>query len=85
MNAYLKENDLLPVTQSAYRRDHSTETAVLKVLSGVYAAADTGDVTLLALFDLSAEFDTVDHQILLERLINQYVLKILSATGFAHI
>ena len=75
MNAYLKENDLLPVTQSAYRKYHSTETAVLKVLSDVYAAADTGDVTLLALLDLSAAFDTVDHQILLERLVNQYGFK----------
>ena len=75
MNAYLKENGLLPVTQSAYRKNHSTETAVFKVLSNVYVAADTGDVTLLALLDLSAAFDTVDHQILLERLINQYGFK----------
>ena len=67
-NEYLKENNLLPVTQSAYRRNHSTETAVLKVMSDVYAAADKGYVTLLALLDLSAAFDTVDHTILLERL-----------------
>ena len=67
-NEYLKENNLLPVTQSAYRRNHSTETAVLKVMSDVYEAADKGYATLLALLDLSAAFDTVDHTILLERL-----------------
>ena len=72
MNAYLKENDLLPVTQSAYRKNHSTETAVL---SDVYAAADTGDVTLQALLDLGVAFYTIDHQILLNRLIDQYGLK----------
>ena len=41
---------------------------MLKVLSDAYAAADAGQVTLLGLLDLSAAFDTVDHQILVERL-----------------
>jgi len=41
-----------------YRRFHSTETAMLKVLADAYVAADTGHVTLLSLLDLSAAFDT---------------------------
>ena len=40
---YLKDNDLLPDLQSAYRVNHSTETAVLKVLSNILLALDTGD------------------------------------------
>ena len=47
---------------------------MLKVLSDAYVAADTGHVTLLSLLDLSAVFDTVDHQILVERLRRTYVL-----------
>jgi len=43
--------------QSVYRKGHSTETAL-----------DEGRHVLLALLDLSAAFDTVDHKILLERL-----------------
>jgi len=58
---YLQQHDLLPEQQSAYRCCHSTETAMLKVLSDAYSAADAGDVTLLSLFDLSAAFDSVDH------------------------
>ena len=49
---YLSKNDLLPVVQSAYRKHHSTETAVLKVLSDIYSAADAGKVTLMGLLDL---------------------------------
>ena len=59
---------LLPDFQSAYRAQHSTETAVLKVLSDILTAADRGDLSMLTLLDLSAAFDTVDHPILLRRL-----------------
>src|SRR5260221_633020 len=61
---YLTQNHLVPCLQSAYRKHHSTETALLKVLSDVYAAVDHGEVTLLTLLDLSSAFDTVDHTIL---------------------
>ena len=65
--AYLEEHSLIPSHQSAYRRAHSTETAVLKVISDAVMAADRGEVTLVELLDLSAAFDTVDHDILLDR------------------
>lgn len=62
---YLQAHDLL---QSAYRRHHSTETALLRVLSDIYAATDRQEVTLLGLLDLTAAFGCVDHDILLRRL-----------------
>ena len=42
--------------------------AVLKVLTDVLLAVDSGDLSVLALLDLSAAFDTVDHHILLAHL-----------------
>ena len=71
MSGFLKVHDLLPRLQSAYKRYRSTETAVLillKVLSDIVYAIDTGNLSVLALLDLSAAFDTVDHGILLQRL-----------------
>ena len=61
---YLTSADLLPPLQSAFRPGHSTETAVLRVLTAV----DRGDVVALTLLDLSATFDTVDHDIPVQRL-----------------
>ena len=54
--------------QSAYRKFHSTETALLKIHSDILASMDAGKVTTLTLLDLSAAFDTIDHIILLSRL-----------------
>lgn len=65
---YLTSADLLPSLQSGFRPGHSTETAVLHVLSNILQAVDRGDVAALTLLDLSAAFDTVDHDILVQRL-----------------
>jgi len=68
MLAYLESNSLLPKLQSGFRRGHSTETTLVKVLSDIYDAIDTGQMAMLALLDVSAAFDCVDHVIMLERL-----------------
>ena len=69
---YLSSSGLLPALQSAYRAHHSTETAVLKVLSDILKAIDAGNLAVLAILDLSAAFDTVDHATLLQRLKTSY-------------
>ena len=60
--------------QSAYRCGHSTETAILKVVTDFLLAADRSEVTLLSLLDLSAAFDTVDHDILIDRLYTTHLV-----------
>ena len=66
--SHLEVFKLLQNFQAAYRRGHSTETAVLKVYSDLINAISNGKFALLSLLDLTTAFDTVDHNILLHRL-----------------
>ena len=68
LHHYLATANLLPTVQSGFRPCYSTETAVLSVISDILLAVDRGDFAALILLDLSAAFDTVDHEILLQRL-----------------
>ena len=51
--------------QSAYRRNHSTESALLRTFDAAYKAMDRGEATLLVALDISDAFDTVVHSTLL--------------------
>jgi len=66
LNEYLVANDLLPRYQSAYPKNHSTETALLRVWYDILMAANRRQVTLLCLPDLSSTLDCVDHDLLLQ-------------------
>ena len=54
--------------QSAYKAAHSTETTLLKVKMDILAAIDQKDAMCLILLDLSAAFDMVNHEMLLNHL-----------------
>ena len=69
---HLVRSGLYPQLQSAYRRYHSTETALVKVANDILLNMNSQRVTLLVLLDLSAAFDTVDHAILLKRLTTDF-------------
>ena len=75
LKKHLVDSNSMPPLQSAYRSGHSTETALIKVISDIIDAADGQQVTLLGLLDMSAAFDTVDHDILLHRLETSYGIR----------
>ena len=65
---YLEQNERLSKYQSAYREFHSTETALCRIHNDLVSNACSGKVSLLVLLDLSAAFDTIDHDLLLDDL-----------------
>ena len=69
---YFKDNNLQEKMQSAYKKLHSTETALIRVQNDILCALDRKCAVALVLLDLSAAFDTVDHNILLSRLSSRF-------------
>ena len=64
--------DLAEDFQSAYTKFCSTETAPLRVKNDLLTATDSKGAAILVLLDLSAAFDTIDHQLLISRLDHAY-------------
>ena len=60
--------------QSAYRKFHSTETALLKLTNNIFESIDSGKITILTALDMSAAFDTLDRATLLHRLKHTFSL-----------
>ena len=75
--------DLLRTLQSGFQPGHSTETAVLRVLSDIMLAADCGDASALVLLEMTAAFDTISHSILLQQL-QILISATLPIDGFSH-
>ena len=68
LQTHLDEAGLITAFQSAYRKHHSTESALINILNDILLNMAKGSFTAPTLLDLSASFDTIDHTILLERL-----------------
>ena len=72
LNNHLQNQNLVNTSQSAYKAGHSTESALLKIKNDIHMSIAQGHCVALTLLDLSAAFDTIDHNILLNRLSTEY-------------
>ena len=78
----MTDNSVYPEMQSSYRKGHSTETALLRVVNDILMKMNSQEVTLLVMLDLSAAFDTVNHDILIKRLHEELGIADLALSWF---
>ena len=72
IDMYLCENFLYGEFQSAYRSGFSCETALVKISNDILSLLDTKSNAVLLLFDLTAAFDTENHNLLLAKLFENF-------------
>ena len=66
--AYLNKYKLLHEAQSGFRKHHSCQTALIKLINDWLSHIDRGNIVAAIFFDLKKGFDVVDHEILLQKL-----------------
>ncbi len=72
LQTFLCSNHIYETFQSGFRKLHSTESALIKVLNDILLATDSGNAVALILLDLSSAFDLVNHNILISHLKKSY-------------
>jgi len=75
LKSFMDKHGLHEYFQSAYKCKHSTETALLRVQNDLLQAVGSGSYAVLILLDLSAAFDTIDHKVLISRLLEKFGIK----------
>ena len=68
VHSYLDEYNLIPCCQSGFRPQHSTETTLHDLTNTCYQAMERGEMTGTVFIDLSKAFDSVNHEIILDKL-----------------
>ena len=66
--SYFIDNNLLYTSQYGFRVNHSTEFAILELINRIHEYLDSNLNPISIFMDLSKAFDTIDHQILLNKL-----------------
>ena len=66
---FLNSNNLISFPRSGFRKGHSTETALIKIIDNLLFNLDEEKVSGMIHVDYQKAFDMVDHNILLEKLV----------------
>ena len=68
VNEYLDRNNLVPDDHHGGRKGHGTTSALCCLNKNIAKCVEESDTTMVLTTDLTAAFDLIDHQILIEKL-----------------
>ena len=72
ISSYVHKNGLYNINQSGCKQTHSCETALLYIINNLQQSINNDNLTAVLMLDLSAAFDTIDHNCLLYKLRNYF-------------
>ena len=70
LDSYLKSNNNLCTNQFGLRKNSNTSDAIIEFLDYVYSSIDSKQGTIAVYLDFLKAFDTVDHNILMSKLLH---------------
>eukprot|EP00662_Eupelagonemidae_sp_cell21_P003516 gene3516-biopygen117791 len=68
LKVHIQQHSILPKFQHGFRPKHSTETALIQLIDTIATAEGDGQVVLVASLDLAGAFDTLDRELLVQKL-----------------
>jgi retron-type reverse transcriptase len=68
LKKFINKNNILSQHQYGFRKNRSTELAILDFVDKITKAIDQGKYTVGIFLDLSKAFDTINHKILISKL-----------------
>ena len=66
--SYMTDKNLLEHLQSAYKPSQNTETALVRIHNDIFTSIDQHGIVILIFLDISAAFDTIDHDVLFSKM-----------------